>query len=43
MRTFPLLAKARLDLACGLFALFAGLAFLFALRALPETRGTTLR
>jgi MFS transporter, SP family, sugar:H+ symporter len=43
VRTFPLLAEAGLGLAYGLFALFAGLAFLFAFRVLPETRGTALR
>jgi SP family sugar:H+ symporter-like MFS transporter len=43
VRTFPLLAQAGLGLAYGLFAVFAALAFLFALRLLPETRGTTLR
>jgi len=42
VRTFPLLAEAGLGLAYGLFALFAALAFLFALRVLPETRGTAL-
>lgn len=43
VRTFPLLADVGLGLAYGLFAVFAGLAFLFAVRVLPETRGTVLR
>lgn len=43
VRTFPLLADAGLGIAYGLFALFAALAFLFAWRVLPETRGTALR
>jgi SP family sugar:H+ symporter-like MFS transporter len=40
--TFPLLAGVGLELAYGLYAAFAALAFLFALRVLPETRGRAL-
>jgi len=40
--TFPLLAGVGLQLAYGLYAAFAALAFLFALRVLPETRGRAL-
>lgn len=41
-RTFPLLAGRGLELAYGLYAMFAVAAFLFALLALPETRGRKL-
>jgi MFS transporter, SP family, sugar:H+ symporter len=41
-RTFPVLAGAGLSFAYGLYTLFAVLAFVFALKALPETRGRTL-
>lgn len=41
-RTFPLLAGVGLELPYGIYAGFAALAFLFALRVLPETRGRTL-
>ena len=41
-RTFPLLAGSGLEFAYGLYAAFAALAFLFALRVLPETRGRNL-
>jgi MFS transporter, SP family, sugar:H+ symporter len=41
-RTFPLLASAGLGFAYGLYAGFAVLALLFALKALPETRGRAL-
>jgi MFS transporter, SP family, sugar:H+ symporter len=41
-RTFPVLAGAGLELAHSFYAIFAALAFLFALRVLPETRGRDL-
>jgi SP family sugar:H+ symporter-like MFS transporter len=41
-RTFPLLAGAGLGFAYGLYASFAVMAFFFALRVLPETRGRRL-
>jgi len=41
-RMFPVLAGSGLELAYGLYAAFAALAFLFALRVLPETRGRNL-
>jgi SP family sugar:H+ symporter-like MFS transporter len=41
-RTFPLLAVAGLGLAYGLYTVFAVLAFVFVLKALPETRGRPL-
>ena len=43
VRTFPLLADVGLGVAYALFAAFAALAFVFALRILPETRGEELR
>jgi len=42
VRTFPLLAEAGLGVAYTLFAVFAALAFVFAWRFLPETRGEEL-
>ena len=41
-RTFPLLASLGLGFAYGLYAAFALLAFLFAMKRLPETRGRVL-
>jgi SP family sugar:H+ symporter-like MFS transporter len=41
-RTFPLLASLGLGFAYGLYAAFALLAFLFAMKSLPETRGRVL-
>jgi SP family sugar:H+ symporter-like MFS transporter len=41
-RTFPLLASLGLGFAHGLYAAFALLAFLFAMKSLPETRGRVL-
>ena len=41
-RTFPLLAGRGLELAYGLYAVFAVAAFFFALLVLPETRGRKL-
>lgn len=41
-RTFPLLAGMGLGIAYGLYALFAALAFVFVLKALPETKGRML-
>ena len=38
-RTFPLLAGAGLGIAYGIYAVFAVVALVFALKALPETRG----
>jgi sugar porter (SP) family MFS transporter len=40
--TFPLLQKAGLGLAYGLYALMAGLSFFVVLRWVPETRGKEL-
>jgi hypothetical protein len=42
VRTFPLLADAGLSVAYTLFAAFAAFAFVFAWRALPETRNEDL-
>jgi MFS transporter, SP family, sugar:H+ symporter len=42
VRTFPLLADVGLGLAYALFAAFAAIAFVFAWRTLPETRGEDL-
>jgi MFS transporter, SP family, sugar:H+ symporter len=41
-RTFPILAGFGLGIAYGLYAVFAALAFFFALKALPETKGRAL-
>jgi SP family sugar:H+ symporter-like MFS transporter len=41
-RTFPLLAGVGLGFAYGLYTVFAVLAFIFVLKALPETRGRVL-
>lgn len=41
-RTFPLLAVVGLGFAYGLYAVFAVLAFIFVLKALPETKGRAL-
>jgi SP family sugar:H+ symporter-like MFS transporter len=41
-RTFPLLAGVGLGFAYGLYAVFAVLAFIFVLKALPETKGRAL-
>lgn len=41
-RTFPLLAGLGLGVAYGLYAGFAALALVFAMRRLPETRGRVL-
>ncbi|HKN64942.1 MAG TPA: sugar porter family MFS transporter [Gemmatimonadaceae bacterium] len=41
-RTFPLLASLGLGFAYGLYAGFAAVAFVFAIRRLPETRGRVL-
>jgi SP family sugar:H+ symporter-like MFS transporter len=41
-RTFPLLAGVGLGFAYGLYTVFAVLAFVFVLKALPETRGRAL-
>jgi len=38
-RTFPLLAGVSLNITYGLYTLFAILAFVFVLMALPETKG----
>jgi SP family sugar:H+ symporter-like MFS transporter len=40
--SFPPLASVSLVLTYGLYALFAGLSFLFVWRAIPETRGLSL-
>ena len=42
VRTFPMIAGISLGLSYALFAAFAALAFLFAWRVLPETRGRSL-
>jgi SP family sugar:H+ symporter-like MFS transporter len=42
VRTFPLVADIGLDVAYAIFAVFAALAFVFAWRILPETRGEDL-
>ena len=39
-RTFPTLADIGLGFAYGLYTAFAVLAVIFAVKALPETRGT---
>jgi SP family sugar:H+ symporter-like MFS transporter len=41
-RTFPLLADVGLGVAYGLYTAFAVLAFVFALKTLPETKGRSL-
>jgi SP family sugar:H+ symporter-like MFS transporter len=41
-RTFPLLAGVGLGFVYGLYTVFAVLAFVFVLKALPETRGRAL-
>ncbi len=41
-RTFPLLVGAGLGLAYGLYTVFAALAFVFVLKALPETKGRAI-
>jgi SP family sugar:H+ symporter-like MFS transporter len=41
-RTFPLLAEAGLHLAYGLYTVFAALALIFVLKALPETSKRSL-
>ena len=41
-RTFPLLADLGLGFAYGVYTALAGLALLFALKGVPETRGRPL-
>jgi sugar transport protein len=40
--TFPMLAQAGLGVAFGLYTLLAGLALIFVLKVLPETRERSL-
>ncbi len=40
--TFPMLAEAGLGVAYGLYTIFAGLALVFVLKVLPETRERSL-
>jgi hypothetical protein len=40
--SFPPLASVSLVLTYGLYALFAGLSFLFVLKVVPETNGLSL-
>jgi SP family sugar:H+ symporter-like MFS transporter len=42
-QSFPSLAGVGLSFVYGLYTVFAALAFVFALKMLPETRGRTLR
>jgi hypothetical protein len=41
-RSFPTLADISLSLAYSLYTVFAILAFVFVLKALPETKGCVL-
>jgi SP family sugar:H+ symporter-like MFS transporter len=41
-RTFPLFAGVGLGFAYGLYAVFAVAAFIFVLKAVPETKGRAL-